>query len=335
MSDQSATANNQFGEATAANNTAANNSAEEAPANNVAANNVAANNVAANNVAANNGEAAANNGSNNAAGNNAAANNVAANNVAANNVAANNGEAAANNGAANNGEAAANNGAANNTVANNGAAANVEGEGELAAKLNQTPAVKKKGLSAAAQSVLDDRMKTFAELKAAYAAAFGDDKKAPKAKSYEAFALHKIRKEQGEEAFQAKIKEFVARNQGKFASGPVKKPSKKVKFNSAIPKNVTAKNVTAKNVTAKNVTAKNASSRTLVIESVRTMGSTAKGLIDSMIATVNALAKTNTGDMSAVAQQANAAANSAPKKSGTRKPRSNKGKTHKKRTANA
>jgi hypothetical protein len=55
-----------------------------------------------------------------------------------------------------------------------------------------------------------------------------------------------------------------------------------------------------------------------------------------MIATVNALAKTNTGDMSAVAEKVNAAANSvAPKKSGSRKPRSNKGKTHKKREAPA
>ena len=198
-----------------------------------------------------------------------------------------------------------------------------QGEGELAAKLNQTPAAKKKGLSAAAQSVLDDRMKTFAELKAAYAAAFGDDKKAPKAKSYEAFALHKIRKDQGEEAFQAKMKEFVERNQGKFAAGPVKKVrTKTVKFNSAV-------------APAKNNTAKNMNSRAVIIESVRTMGSTAKGLIDSMMSTVAALAKSNTGDMSAVAQQANAAANSAPKKSGSRKPRSNKGKTHKKRSANA
>jgi len=251
----------------------------------------------------------------------AAANNAAANNNSNNSAeeaAANNGEAAANNGeaAANNAEAPANNAEA---PANNSAEApeNVAGEGELAAKLNQTPAAKKKGLSAAAQSVLDDRMKTLAELKAAYAATFGDDKKAPKAKSYEAFALHKIRKEQGEEAFQAKMKEFIERNQGKFAAGPVKKVrSKTVKFNSAVAKNNTAKNV---------------NSRAVIIESVRTMGSTAKGLIDSMMSTVAALAKSNTGDMSAVAQQANAAAT----KSGTRKPRSNKGKTHKKHSPNA
>ena len=294
MSDQPATANNQggneFGEATAAANNAAannnsNNSAEEAAANNGEA-------------AANNGEAAANNAE-------APANNAEAPANNAEEAPANNAEEAP----ANNAEAPANNSAE--------APENVAGEGELAAKLNQTPAAKKKGLSAAAQSVLDDRMKTLAELKAAYAATFGDDKKAPKAKSYEAFALHKIRKEQGEEAFQAKMKEFIERNQGKFAAGPVKKVrSKTVKFNSAVAKNNTAKNV---------------NSRAVIIESVRTMGSTAKGLIDSMMSTVAALAKSNTGDMSAVAQQANAAAT----KSGTRKPRSNKGKTHKKHSPNA
>jgi hypothetical protein len=293
MSDQPATANNQggneFGEATAAaNNAAANN-------NTASSNN---SNNSAEEAAANNGEAATNN-----------AEEAPANNAEA---PANNAEAPANNAEeapANNAEAPANNSAE--------APANVAGEGELAAKLNQTPAAKKKGLSAAAQSVLDDRMKTLAELKAAYAATFGDDKKAPKAKSYEAFALHKIRKEQGEEAFQAKMKEFIERNQGKFAAGPVKKVrSKTVKFNSAVAKNNTAKNV---------------NSRAVIIESVRTMGSTAKGLIDSMMSTVAALAKSNTGDMSAVAQQANAAAT----KSGTRKPRSNKGKTHKKHSPNA
>jgi hypothetical protein len=264
-------------------------------------------------------QATGNNQGGNEFGEAAAANNAASNN-SAEEAAANNGaeEAAANNGAE---ETAANNGA-EEAPANNGAEApaNVAGEGELAAKLNQTPAAKKKGLSAAAQSVLDDRMKTFAELKAAYAAAFGDDKKAPKAKSYEAFALHKIRKDQGEEAFQAKMKEFVERNQGKFAAGPVKKVrSKTVKFNN----------------NTKNVTAKNVNSRAVILDSVRTMGSTAKGLIDSMMSTVAALAKSNTGDMSAVAQKANAAANSAVKKSGTRKPRSNKGKTHKKHSPNA
>jgi hypothetical protein len=295
MSDQPATANNQggneFGEATAAANNAA-------PNNSASSNNSTASNNNGAEAAANNGEAAANNGGEEAA--------------------ANNGEAAANNG-----EAAANNGetAANNTEE---APANVVGEGELAAKLNQTPAAKKKGLSAAAQSVLDDRMKTLAELKAAYAATFGDDKKAPKAKSYEAFALHKIRKEQGEEAFQAKMKEFIERNQGKFAAPPAKKPrTKTVKFNSAV-------------APAKNNTAKNINSRAVIVESVRTMGTTAKDLIDSMMSTVAALAKTNTGDMSAVAAKVNAAANSAvTKKSGSRKPRSNKGKTHKKAAANS
>jgi hypothetical protein len=278
-------------------------------------------------AAANNSSVSTEASANNTAGSGAVENTAAAENVAAEeNVA----EAPANNSAQNNSaEAPANNSA--EAPANNSAEqpANVAGEGELAAKLNATPApaaASKKGLSAAAQSVLDDRMKTLADLKAAYAAAFGDNPKAPKAKSYEAFALHKIRKEQGEEAFQAKMKEFVERNQGKFAGEPVKKPrTKKVKFN-----NTAAANVKVSSASP----AKNANSRALIMESVRTMGSTAKGLIDSMVSTVAALAKTNTGDMSAVAAKANSAANSAkPKKSGTRKPRSNKGKTHKKHNA--
>jgi hypothetical protein len=274
-------------------------------------------------AAANNGSVSTEASANNGAAVSGAAENVAAASGAAENNAAVSG--AVENAAANNSAEAPANASANNSSAEE-QPANVEGEGELAAKLNATPAApaaSKKGLSAAAQSVLDDRMKTLADLKAAYAAAFGDNPKAPKAKSYEAFALHKIRKEQGEEAFQAKMKEFVERNQGKLASAPVKKTrTKKVKFNSPAAANANAPSVSP---------AKNANSRALILDSVRTMGSTAKGLIDSMVSTVAALAKTNTADMSAVAAKANTAANSAkPKKSGTRKPRSNKGKTHKK-----
>jgi hypothetical protein len=187
------------------------------------------------------------------------------------------------------------------------------GESNLAAQINKGKSTtKKKGLSAAAQSVLDDRMKTFAELKAAYSATFGDEKKAPKAKSYEAFALHKIRKEQGEDAFQAKMKEYIERNQGKFASQAPKGKSKKaVKFNNT------------------SQTAKNASpaSRASIMDSVRIMGSTAKGLIDSMIST---MATANTNPEKAAEQASAAIANNANKLNNAKAANSAKAATTKK-----
>ena len=149
-------------------------------------------------------------------------------------------------------------------------------EAELAASINQgeniaVPALPtKKPMSATAKSVLDDRMKTFEDLKAAYANTFGNAPKAPKAKAYEAFALHKIRKEQGENAFQAKMQEYIDRNQGKFASMPPKK-TKKVSF-----PNVSAAN----NSTQK--------------KSMGAMGESVKKLVDSMIS----LAQTNSGEVS-------------------------------------
>jgi DNA-binding cell septation regulator SpoVG len=146
----------------------------------------------------------------------------------------------------------------------------------------------KKPMSAAAKSVLDDRMKTLHDLQAAYTNAFGNAPKAPKAKAYEAFALHKIRKEQGENAFQEKMQEYIDRNQGKFASMPPKK-TKKVSF---------------PNVSAAN----NSTQKKSMGASMKAMGESVKKLVDSMIS----LAQTNSGEVS--------------KKH--RKTRSNKGKTH-------
>ena len=229
-------------------NNAANNSAE-VPANNLA-------NTAANNMA------------NNAANNSA---DVPANNMA-NNMANNSAEVPANNMTNNSAEVPANNNAANNSAevpANNA-------EAELAASMNQgeniaVPALPtKKPMSATAKSVLDDRMKTFEDLKAAYANTFGNAPKAPKAKAYEAFALHKIRKEQGENAFQAKMQEYIDRNQGKFASK--------------------TKKVTFPNMSAAN----NSTQKKSVGASMKAMGESVKKLVDSMIS----LAQTNSGEVS-------------------------------------
>jgi hypothetical protein len=171
--------------------------------------------------------------------------------------------------------------AANNTkteaAANNSAEAPANNaETELAASMNQgeniaIPAAStKKPMSATAKSVLADRMKTFEDLKAAYANTFGNAPKAPKAKAYEAFALHKIRKEQGENAFQAKMQEYIDRNQGKFASK--------------------TKKVTFPNMSAAN----NSTQKKSVGASMKAMGESVKKLVDSMIS----LAQTNSGEVS-------------------------------------
>jgi hypothetical protein len=160
-------------------------------------------------------------------------------------------------------------------------------------------------------------MKTLAEMREAYAKAFGDDPKAPKAKSYEAFALTKIRKEQGEEAFQSKLQEYIERNQGIHAAKPAKGTRKKV----AIATNAAA-NTGA--TTAGPINRGN--SRQKLVESVRTMADSAKNLIDNLVSTTMSLAKTNTGDMTSIATKAVNAVNGTAKH---RKTRSNKGKTHK------
>jgi hypothetical protein len=250
-------------------------------------------------------------------------------------------ESASANAASGSAEAATTESASANAEQPANAAEPAAGESNLAAQINKGKSTtKKKGLSAAAQSVLDDRMKTFAELKAAYSATFGDEKKAPKAKSYEAFALHKIRKEQGEDAFQAKMKEYIERNQGKFASQAPKGKSKKaVKFNNT---SQTAKNASP----AAAASSASPASRASIMDSVRIMGSTAKGLIDSMIST---MAAANTNPEKAAEQASAAIANNANKlnnakaansaKAATtkkpRKKRSNAGSSRKKKSKSA
>ena len=183
---------------------------------------------------------------------------------------------------------------------------------------SNTPApaeANKKGMSVAAKTVLGDRMKTLAEMRNAYAKAFGDDPKAPKAKSYEAFALTKIRKEQGEEAFKAKLQEYIERNQGIHAAKPAKGTRKKVTI---------ATNTAVDTNTAGPINQGN--SRQKLIQSVRTMADSAKDLIDNLVSATMSLAKSNTGDMTSIATRAVSALDGTAKH---RKTRSNKGKTHK------
>jgi len=180
----------------------------------------------------------------------------------------------------------------------------------------------KKGLSVAAKTALGDRKAIFeGDLRQAYINAFGDDPKAPKPKFLEATALVKIRREQGENAYKAKIKEYVERNQGIQAAKPAKGTRKKVTM-ATESTNVTATNAAA--TTAGPINRGN--SRQKLIQSVRTMADSAKDLIDNLVSTTMSLAKTNTGDMTSIATKAVNAMNGTAKH---RKTRSNKGKTHK------
>jgi hypothetical protein len=174
-------------------------------------------------------------------------------------------------------------------------------------------------MSVAAKTALGDRKAIFeGDLRQAYINAFGDDPKAPKPKFLEATALVKIRREQGENAYKAKIKEYVERNQGIHAAKPAKGTRKKVTIAPA------AANTVINATTAGPINRGN--SRQKLIESVRTIANSAKDLIDNLVSTTMSLAKTNTGDMTSIATRVVNVVNGTAKH---RKTRSNKGKTHK------
>jgi hypothetical protein len=152
-------------------------------------------------------------------------------------------------------------------------------------------------------------------MQAEYKRVFGDDKKAPKAKSYEAFSLYKIRTTEGEEAYKAKLQEFIDRNQGKSANpvGKTAKKSKKVANNSAAVANVRPNNTTQK---------VNSGTNKLMAEAVKTMADSAHGLIDSIVKTVNAFAAAKTPEkQAAIANDAVSAANSGTTTKKAKKPR--------------
>jgi hypothetical protein len=180
----------------------------------------------------------------------------------------------------------------------------------------------RKGMSVAAKTVLGDRMKTLAEMREAYAKAFGNDPKAPKAKSYEAFALTKVRKEQGEEAFQSKLQEYIERNQGIHAAKPAKGTRKKVMMAT----NAVANTAVATNAATNAAPTNQGNSRQKLMQSVRTMADSAKDLIETIVSATMSLSSSNTGDMTSMATRAVNAVNGTAKH---RKVRSNKGKTHK------
>jgi len=112
-------------------------------------------------------------------------------------------------------------------------------------ELASSPIPVPKGKSAAAFKLEKERREVFeGDLRRAYSNAFGDEKKAPKPKFLEATALVKIRKEKGESAYQAKIKEYVNRNRGSFEGKTKKKVTFSNKPHTAVPDGNTMKSVT-------------------------------------------------------------------------------------------
>lgn len=94
------------------------------------------------------------------------------------------------------------------------APANVDSPEKVDIVENTTMKTKKPvGQTEAAIKLREERRSIFdGDLKEAYIVAFGDDKKAPKPKFLEATALLKIRREQGESAYKKKIQEYVERD---------------------------------------------------------------------------------------------------------------------------
>jgi len=194
-----------------------------------------------------------------------------------------------------------------------------------------------KPLSSAQASLQERRAKTLEDMRAAYTEAFGDDKKAPKAKAYHAAGLTTIRERDGESAFQAKLQEYIAENSSKYTGRTTKKATAAPK-SSAVSRKASARPVNSAQLLNSAARTANANSAARLIESIEGMGATARELIQTMVATTKALAKelskTNSSALPIIANSA-LSRNASTFKSGVsatgRKTRSNKGGQHKKR----
>jgi hypothetical protein len=228
----------------------------------------------------------------------------------------------------------------NNTVAaagqNNTAAAAGQNNTAAAAGQNNTATVESQGntaaaaplavsgyvMSAKAKNLQDRRKALFKEMQAEYAKVFGDDKKAPKAKMYHAAGLLTIRERDGDEAYAAKLQEYINANRGKY-NGKTRKAN--------APANAPANASTAAPIVRSPVSA--AESGKTIIRSIESMASKVKEMVDTMVSTTKTLVKSENPDMAAIAQRVVRFANESTTAKKPRKPRSNKGKTHKHRVS--
>jgi hypothetical protein len=178
-------------------------------------------------------------------------------------------------------------------------------------------------MSAKAKNLQSRRLALLEDMRAEYSKVFGDDKKAPKAKAWQAAGLLTIKEKQGDAAYKARLQEYINENQRKYNGKTQKAPRSTKPVKSVKPLPVNSSAVSVPNIAG--------NSRAIVIKSINTMGETVKGLVDTIISATKSLA--NSKDMSAVAQTVSAVANqnTPPKAKTARKPRSNKGKHHKSR----
>ena len=170
-------------------------------------------------------------------------------------------------------------------------------------------------MSAKAKDLQERRKALLEDMRAEYTKVFGDDKKAPKAKAWQAAGLLTIKEKQGNAAYKAKLQEYIASNQSKYSGKTVKAPK------------VRAQSFNSSAVSMGPATPENA--RAIVIKSVQTMSETVKGLMDTIVTATRSLASSK--DMTAVANKVAAVANQNATPKTARKPRSNKGKHHKSR----
>ena len=185
-------------------------------------------------------------------------------------------------------------------------------------------------MSAKAKDLQERRKTLFKEMQAEYAKIFGDDKKAPKAKMYHAAGLLTIRERDGEDAYKAKLQEYIQANQGKYTTKTRKVNNTPAP--AAAPESVTGSPIVASPASA-------AESGKTIIRSIESMASKVKEMVDTMVSTTKTLVKSDKPDMAAIAERvvrfANQSATTATTATTAKKPRktrSNKGKTHKRRS---
>ena len=173
--------------------------------------------------------------------------------------------------------------------------------------IENTTVKTKKPLSDAALKLQEERRRIFdGDLKEAYIVAFGDEKKAPKPKFLEATALVKVRKEQGENAYRKKIQEYVERDRDRQGQKPT-----------ARTRTVKAKPMTIVSSHSVSSSASRSGSSNHLVKSIHEMAHSMRKHLSDIESAAVKLAKAQPHTPSSTKR--------------ARKPRSNIGKTHKKK----
>jgi len=174
------------------------------------------------------------------------------------------------------------------------------------------------GLSVKQAELQAARAATLEDMRAKYAQRFSNTSvypKPPKAKAYHASGLTTIRKRDGEAAYQTALKDIMDKNDPAMGNNGMSQLSMTRKKKKTAAMN-TVRNTLRNNSymppvnTVKANTAANRGTASVLTDSIKSMGSTAKELIDTMISTTNALAHelAKTGNTAGLTQVSNMAA---------------------------